>query len=122
MRRRAPIRKLRSIRRGPRGETNRSLAMPHVASHSTSDAREAPIITVFGATGAQGGGLARAVLADPGRRFRLRAVTRKPDSPAARALAANGADIVRADLDDAASVRGAMDGAYGAFCVTNFWE
>ena len=80
------------------------------------------IITVFGATGAQGGGLARAILTDPQQRFRVRAVTRKPDSPAARALSEIGADIVIADLDDAASVRRAMDGAHGAFCVTNFWE
>jgi uncharacterized protein YbjT (DUF2867 family) len=80
------------------------------------------IITVFGATGAQGGGLARAILTDPQQRFRVRAVTRKPDSPAARALLDIGADIVVADLDDAASVRRAMDGAHGAFCVTNFWE
>ena len=80
------------------------------------------IITVFGATGAQGGGLARAILADPQQRFRVRAVTRKPDSPAARALAEIGADIVVADLDDAASVKRALDGAHGAFCVTNFWE
>ena len=82
----------------------------------------AKIITVFGATGAQGGGLARAILADPERRFRLRAVTRKPDSPAARALADQGAEVVVADLDDAVSVRAAMEGAHGAFCVTNFWE
>ena len=80
------------------------------------------IITVFGATGAQGGGLARAILADPQRRFRVRAVTRKPESPAARALAEAGADIIVADLDDAVSVRRAMEGAHGAFCVTNFWE
>src|SRR5688500_7707289 len=80
------------------------------------------IITVFGATGAQGGGLARAILTDPQQRFRVRAVTRKPDSPAARALSEIGADIIVADLDDAASVRRAMDGAHGAFCVTNFWE
>ena len=79
-------------------------------------------IVVFGATGAQGGGLARAILADPARRFRVRAVTRKPHSPAARELASAGADIVVADLDDLASVGRAMAGAYGAFCVTNFWE
>ena len=91
--------------------------MPHVESQSTS-----PAITVFGATGVQGGGLARAILADPRRQFRVRAVTRKPDSPAARALAAAGADVVVADLDDAESVRKAMQGAYGAYCVTNFWE
>jgi uncharacterized protein YbjT (DUF2867 family) len=80
------------------------------------------LVTVFGATGAQGGGLARAILADPQRRFRVRAVTRKPESPAARALAAAGAETVGADLDDAASVRRAMEGAFGAFCVTNYWE
>jgi uncharacterized protein YbjT (DUF2867 family) len=82
----------------------------------------APVIAVFGATGAQGGGLARAILADPRRRFRLRAVTRKPLSPAAKALAEAGAEIVVADLDHPASVQHAMEGAHGAFCVTNFWE
>jgi uncharacterized protein YbjT (DUF2867 family) len=80
------------------------------------------IITVVGATGAQGGGLARAILADPVRRFTLRAVTRKPTSAAALALAEAGAEVVAADLDDPASVRRAMQGAHGAFCVTNFWE
>jgi uncharacterized protein YbjT (DUF2867 family) len=80
------------------------------------------IITVFGATGAQGGGLARAILGDPKRRFRVRAVTRKPQSAAARALAEAGAEVVAADLDDAPSVARAMHGAHGAFCVTNFWE
>ena len=80
------------------------------------------IITVFGATGAQGGGLARAILADPQQRLRVRAVTRKPDSHAARALAQAGAHVIVADLDDAVSVRRAMEGAHGAFCVTNFWE
>jgi uncharacterized protein YbjT (DUF2867 family) len=80
------------------------------------------IITVFGSTGAQGGGLARAILARPDSGFAVRAVTRKPDGDAARALARAGAEVVAADLDDAASVQGAMTGAYGAFCVTNFWE
>lgn len=81
-----------------------------------------PVITVFGATGAQGGGLARALLADPGRHFAVRAVTRKPDGPAARELAASGAEVVLADIDDGGSVRRALEGAYGAFFVTNFWE
>jgi uncharacterized protein YbjT (DUF2867 family) len=81
-----------------------------------------PIITVFGATGAQGGGLARAILNDPRQRFALRAVTRKPESEAARALARAGAEVVAADLDDAASVQRAMRGAHGVFGVTNFWE
>ncbi|MGH6624826.1 MAG: NmrA family NAD(P)-binding protein, partial [Burkholderiaceae bacterium] len=76
----------------------------------------------IGATGAQGGGLARAILAEPDAQFIVRAVTRKADSAAARALAAAGAEIAIADLDDAASVQRAMAGAYGAFCVTNFWE
>jgi uncharacterized protein YbjT (DUF2867 family) len=49
-------------------------------------------------------------------------VTRKPASPNARVLAAAGAEIFGADLDDATSVRRAMEGAHGAYCVTNFWE
>jgi uncharacterized protein YbjT (DUF2867 family) len=81
-----------------------------------------PVVTVFGATGAQGGGLARALLADPARHFAVRAVTRKPDGVAARELQAAGAQIVLADLDDGGSVQRALEGAYGAFFVTNFWE
>ena len=81
-----------------------------------------PVITVFGATGAQGGGLARALLTDRDRHFAVRAVTRRPDGPAARELARAGAEIVLADLDDGASVLRALEGAYGAFFVTNFWE
>lgn len=80
------------------------------------------IVAVFGATGAQGGGLARTLLADPQQRFRVRAVTRRPASPAAAALAAAGAQLAQADLDDPASLRQAMHGAHAAFCVTNFWE
>jgi uncharacterized protein YbjT (DUF2867 family) len=81
-----------------------------------------PVITVFGATGAQGGGLARALLADSGRHFAVRAVTRKPNSAAAVELQRAGAEVVLADLDDGCSVQRAMEGAYGAFLVTNFWE
>jgi len=81
-----------------------------------------PIITVFGATGAQGGGLARALLSDHDRHFAVRAVTRKPMGAAARQLVQLGAEVVLADLDDRASVQRALDGAYGAFLVTNFWE
>jgi uncharacterized protein YbjT (DUF2867 family) len=80
------------------------------------------LITVFGATGAQGGGLARAILDDRDGGFAVRAVTRHVDSDKARALAAAGAEVVAADLDDSASVERAMQGAYGAYCVTNFWE
>ncbi len=81
-----------------------------------------PIITVFGATGAQGGGLARAILDDPRQRFALRAVTRKPAAAAAQALARAGAEVVAADLDDTPSVVRAMQGAHGVFGVTSFWE
>ena len=80
------------------------------------------LIAIVGATGAQGGGLARAILDDPAGGFAVRALTRKPDSEKARALAKRGAEVVAADLDDAESVTRAFRGAWGAFCVTNFWE
>jgi uncharacterized protein YbjT (DUF2867 family) len=80
------------------------------------------IIAVVGATGAQGGGLVRAILADPDGGFRVRAVTRKPDSPAAQALAAAGAEVVAGDSDRPDGLDAAFHGAHGAFCVTNFWE
>lgn len=80
------------------------------------------IIAVFGATGAQGGGLARAIAADPSGPFRARAITRKPDSEKAQALAALGIEVVAADTDAPESLDAALAGAYGAFCVTNFWE
>jgi uncharacterized protein YbjT (DUF2867 family) len=80
------------------------------------------IIAVVGATGAQGGGLVRAILSDPSGGFAVRAITRKPQSDKARALAAMGAEVMEADLDDAASLERAFAGAHGAFLVTNFWE
>ncbi len=83
---------------------------------------EKKIIAVMGATGAQGGGLVRAILAGRDGPFAARAVTRKPDSEKARALAALGAEVVAGDSDDASSLTRAFAGAYGAFCVTNFWE
>jgi uncharacterized protein YbjT (DUF2867 family) len=79
-------------------------------------------IAVVGATGAQGGGLVRAILADPQGGFRARAITRKVDSDKAKALAAAGAEVVAADADDPSSLERAMAGAHGAFCVTPFWE
>lgn len=79
-------------------------------------------IAVVGATGAQGGGLVHAILGATDGEFSARAITRKPDSEKAKALAERGAEVVRADLDDEASVRAAFEGAWGAFCVTNFWE
>jgi uncharacterized protein YbjT (DUF2867 family) len=80
------------------------------------------IIAVVGATGAQGGGLVRAILADRNGSFRARALTRNVNSEKAKALAAAGAEVVPADVDDPASLRRAFEGAYGAFCVTFFWD
>jgi uncharacterized protein YbjT (DUF2867 family) len=85
-------------------------------------AEQKKVIAVVGATGAQGGGLVRAILADRGGPFTARALTRQPDSDKAKALAAAGAEVVAADLDDPKSVARAFAGAYGAFCLTNFWE
>ena len=82
---------------------------------------EKKIIAVVGATGVQGGGLVRAILADPDGPFSARALTRSAGSDRARALASQGVEVIEADLDDETSVRKAFDGAYGAFVVTNFW-
>ena len=82
----------------------------------------AKIIAVVGATGAQGGGLARAILADPSGGFSLRAITRDPSKDNAKALAAKGADVVSANLDDVESLKKAFAGAHGVYGVTNFWE
>lgn len=83
---------------------------------------EKQVIAVIGATGAQGGGLVRAILADRSGAFVARAITRKPESDKARALAALGAEVVAGDTDDPPSLDRAFAGAYGVFCVTNFWE
>lgn len=79
-------------------------------------------IAVVGATGAQGGGLVRAILNDPKKQFHVRALTRDTRSDKARELARLGAEVVKADLDDLRSLNTAFEGAYGAFCVTNYWE
>ena len=80
------------------------------------------LIAVVGATGGQGGGLARAILADRSTGFRVRALTRDPNNAKARALAALGAEVVAMDIDDPASVTKGFTGANAAFCVTFFWE
>ncbi len=82
---------------------------------------EARIIAVAGATGAQGGGLVRAICDDDSGRFVARALTRDPDSDAARGLADLGAEVVACDLDDPPSVEAAFEGAWGAYCVTFYW-
>ncbi|MFN8549293.1 MAG: NmrA/HSCARG family protein [Candidatus Eisenbacteria bacterium] len=83
---------------------------------------EPKIIAVVGATGAQGGGVVRAIQSDPNGGFRARALTRDVNSDKARALAALGAEVVAADVDDEVSLRRAFDGAHGVFCVTFFWD
>jgi uncharacterized protein YbjT (DUF2867 family) len=80
------------------------------------------IIAVVGATGAQGGGLVRAILEDRSGNFAVRAITRDASSPKAKALAERGAEVVAADIDDAKSIARAFAGAYGAYCVTFFWD
>ena len=80
------------------------------------------ILAVIGATGAQGGGLVRAILDDPSGGFAVRAVTRDAGSDKARALARAGAEVVAADVADVGSLERAFQGAHGAFCVTFFWE
>ncbi|RYG25122.1 NmrA/HSCARG family protein [bacterium] len=79
-------------------------------------------IAVIGATGAQGGGLVRSILDEPDGQFAVRAITRNPESEAAQALAERGAEVVKADLSDAASIERAFEGAHGAYCVTFFWD
>ena len=83
---------------------------------------EKKIIAIIGATGAQGGGLARAILNDKNGGFTVRAITRNINSEKAKALAEQGAEVVSANLDDLDSLIKAFNGAYGVYCVTNFWE
>ncbi len=82
---------------------------------------EKRIIAVVGATGAQGGGLVRAILDDKHSDFAVRAITRNTDTEAARKLRDLGAEVVAADIDDPDSLERAFAGAYGVYCVTFFW-
>jgi uncharacterized protein YbjT (DUF2867 family) len=79
-------------------------------------------IAIIGATGAQGGGLARAIASDRDSAFAPRAITRNPNSDKARALSAKGAEVMSADTDDVDSLKRAFAGVSAAFCVTNYWE
>jgi uncharacterized protein YbjT (DUF2867 family) len=83
---------------------------------------ERKIISVVGATGAQGGGLVRAILADRGGQFAVRAITRNPNSEKGESLRAAGAEVVAGDADDPSTLGRAFAGAHGAFLLTNFWE
>jgi len=82
---------------------------------------EKRIIAVVGATGAQGGGLVRAIQSDRGGNFTARALTRDVRSDKAKELAKLGAEVVAADLDDVESLKRAFRGAHGVYCVTFFW-
>ena len=62
-------------------------------------------IAVVGATGSQGGGLARAILADPDGGFAVRALTRNANSEKARALEKQGADVIEADIGNLAATQ-----------------
>ncbi len=77
------------------------------------------LILVCGATGKQGGAVARSLLE---RGFRVRALTRDPQKPEAQALADQGAEVVQGDMEDRSSMERALEGAYGVFSVQNFWE
>jgi len=87
-----------------------------------SDMADKKIIAVVGSTGAQGGGLVEAILADPNGGFGVRAITRDTAKDKAKAIAAKGGEVVQADLDDVESLKKAFAGAYGVYAVTNFWE
>ncbi|HMI55593.1 MAG TPA: NmrA family NAD(P)-binding protein, partial [Gemmatimonadaceae bacterium] len=92
------------------------------AENTNEQKTDKKIIAVVGATGAQGGGLVRAILNDKNGPFAARAITRDPNSDKAKALADAGAEVVAADVDDVKSLTKAFKDAHGAFCVTFFWE
>jgi uncharacterized protein YbjT (DUF2867 family) len=78
------------------------------------------VVAVLGGTGLQGGGVVNALVGSG--RFAVRVASRNPASDAARALAARGVEVVKADLLDPSSLRSALEAAHGAFVVTNFWD
>lgn len=86
-----------------------------MTSETTGDRK----ILVTGATGRQGGAVVRHLLKAG---YPVRALARNPSSPAAQGLAKQGVEVVKGDMDDATSVKGALEGAYGVYSVQNFWE
>ncbi len=80
------------------------------------------IIAIVGATGAQGKGLIDAILNDKSGEYKVRALTRNMGSDKAKVLAQRGVEVVDANVDDKNSLVKAFKGAYGAYCVTFFWE
>ncbi len=108
----------------PPPHINRFLETTHQASSSAKMSSTKKLLTVFGATGNQGGSLIRTILKTPSlnSKYALRGVTRDTSKAAAQELAKQGVDVVRADLDDPASLQKAISGSHGVFAVTNFWE
>lgn len=81
------------------------------------------LLTIFGATGNQGGSVIATVLASQSlsSKYSLRAITRDTTKPNAQALAAKGVELAKADLNDPASIATAIKGSHGVFAVTNYW-
>jgi len=82
------------------------------------------LITVFGATGNQGGSVIKYILADPSlsKEYKIRGITRDISKPSAQALAKQGVELVAADLNSPTSVASAIAGSHTVFLVTNYWE
>ncbi|KDN45264.1 NmrA family transcriptional regulator [Tilletiaria anomala UBC 951] len=78
------------------------------------------IVAVVGATGAQGSSVIKHLLHEPG--YKLRALTRDPSKPAAQQLAAQGVDVVQADMSSYDDLKAAFTGAHAVYAVTNFWQ
>ena len=76
------------------------------------------IFTVFGATGGQGNSVALTLQANG---YKVRALTRNPESDASKALATKGCDVMKVDMSDTGSLEKAITGSYGVYAVTNFW-
>lgn len=83
---------------------------------------QSKVIAIVGGTGAQGGGLVRAILSNPGSGFSARVLTRNVNSEKAKGLVRRGAELIAANVDDVESLKKAFHGAYGAYCVTFFWD
>lgn len=81
------------------------------------------LLTIFGATGNQGGSILATYLSRPDlqSKYSLRGITRDPASSKSRALASQGVEMVRADLNDPSSLAAAIRASYGVFGVTDFW-
>ena len=80
---------------------------------------EGRLILVSGATGQQGGAVARSLL---GRGIGVRALTRDPEKPEAKELVDLGAEVASGDLEDRSSIERVLDGVHGVFSVQQSWE